>query len=81
MNRKLFSVIILFVAAVLLLSLSNCARNQHLVSISISPSAFTYGGAAPPGAIQTPIPLTAYGTYIHTSARNQGHHQPGNLGV
>jgi hypothetical protein len=35
MNRKLFSVIILFVAAVLLLSLSNCARNQHLVSISI----------------------------------------------
>lgn len=65
MNRKLFSVIILFVAAVLLLSLSNCARNQHLVSISISPSAFTYGGAAPPGAIQTPIPLTAYGTYMH----------------
>jgi hypothetical protein len=48
-----------------LLNLSSCARNQDLVSINIVPTAFTYGGPAPQGLVQTPITLTAYGTYIH----------------
>ena len=33
MNRKLFSIAGLFVVAVLVLTLPNCARNQHLQSI------------------------------------------------
>lgn len=59
------SIIGLVGAAVWLSSLSSCARGQKLVSISIVPSSFTYGSAAAVGAIQTPIPLTAYGTFIH----------------
>ena len=65
MSRKWLSVVALIAAASLFLSVSSCAYNQHLVSIQIVPSAFTYGGAAPPGSIQTPIPLAAFGTYIH----------------
>jgi hypothetical protein len=65
MNRKWFSIAALVAAAAFLFSLSSCAFNQHLKSISIVPSAFTYGGAAAPGSVQTPIPLTAYGTYNH----------------
>jgi List-Bact-rpt repeat protein len=52
-------------AAGLLLSLSSCARNQQLQGITISPSGFTYFSPAAPGAQQTPIPLTAYGSFIH----------------
>lgn len=65
MNLKWFSIAVLIALATLLLIASSCAHNHDLVSISISPSAFTYFSAAPPNVQQTPIPLTAYGTYIH----------------
>jgi hypothetical protein len=65
MFRKWFSIAALVASATLLLSLSSCGHNQHLVSIAVSPQAFTYFSAAPPNVQQTPIPLTAYGTYIH----------------
>lgn len=58
------SVLGLVGAAVWLSSLSSCAHNQDLVSITIVPSSFTYG-AASSGGLQTPIPLTAYGRFIH----------------
>lgn len=69
MKRKSFgkwiSICLLAGAACLLSSLSSCARNQQLVGITIFPSGFTYGQSATPGATQTPIPLIAYGAYIH----------------
>jgi hypothetical protein len=64
MNRTWLS-IGLMIAAALLLSLPGCGYNQHLESITVSPPAFTYFSPAAPGAQQTPIPLTAYGAYIH----------------
>ena len=68
MNGKWFSIAGLCALAGLFLSLSGCGRNQDLVSITVSPSAFTYFSPAPPGVTQTPIPLTAYGSYIHPVA-------------
>jgi hypothetical protein len=65
MIRKWFGVTALIIAASSLLSLSSCARNQQLQGVTISPSAFTYFSPAPAGVQQTPIPLTAYGSYIH----------------
>jgi hypothetical protein len=65
MNGKWLSIAILVVVATLLLIGSSCAHNHDLVSITVSPSSFTYFSAAPPNVQQTPIPLTAYGTYIH----------------
>lgn len=53
--------------AVWLSSLLSCARGQELTSIAIVPSSFTYGSASG-GGQQTPIPLTAYGTFIHPPA-------------
>jgi hypothetical protein len=54
-------------AAVWLTSLLSCARGQELTSITIVPSSFTYGSAST-GGQQVPIPLTAYGTFIHPPA-------------
>ena len=68
MNRKWFTFVGIIAAAGLLLSLPSCGRNQDLVSITVSPHAFTYFAPAVPGAPQTPIPLTAYGSYIHPPA-------------
>jgi hypothetical protein len=65
MIRKWFGVTLLVLTAIALMNLSSCARNQKLQSITVSPSAFTYFSPAPPGVQQTPIPLTAYGSYIH----------------
>jgi hypothetical protein len=69
MNRKWvskwISILGLVAAAIWLSSLSSCARNQQLEGITISPSAFTYFSPAAPNSQQTPIPLTAYGSYIH----------------
>jgi hypothetical protein len=65
MRRKWFPIGVLVVLGASLLSLSNCARNQQLEGITISPSAFTYFSPAPAGVTQTPVPLTAYGSYIH----------------
>jgi hypothetical protein len=44
MNAKWFSIVALIAAATFFLSLSSCGFNQHLVSITISPSSFTFGG-------------------------------------
>jgi Divergent InlB B-repeat domain len=52
-------------AALLLVSLSSCAHNQHLESITVSPSTFTFFAPLSPGATPNVVPLTAYGTYIH----------------
>jgi len=65
MIRKWFVASAIVIAACSLLSLSSCARDQQLQGITISPATFTYFSAAPPGVQQTPIPLTAYGSYIH----------------
>jgi hypothetical protein len=64
MNRKWLGVSALIVCGVALLSSSSCARSQQLTGITILPSAFTYFSPAT-GTQQTPIPLTAYGIYIH----------------
>jgi hypothetical protein len=65
MNRNWFGIAAIIVVASFLLSVSSCGHNQGLLSISIVPSGITYASAAPPGSNQTPIPLTAYGTYVH----------------
>jgi Divergent InlB B-repeat domain/Bacterial Ig-like domain (group 2) len=65
MNGKWFSIAVLVVVGTFLLIASSCAHNHDLVSITISPSSFTYFSPAPPNVQQTPVPLTAYGTYIH----------------
>lgn len=61
MIRKWFGVTALIVAASSLLSLSSCARNQHLVSIQIQPGNGTFGAVDPSAFFQ----YRAYGTYIH----------------
>jgi hypothetical protein len=65
MSRKWFAIAALVVLGTSLLGSWSCARNQQLESITISPSAFTYFAPAPAGVSQTPVPLTAYGYYIH----------------
>jgi hypothetical protein len=62
---KWISILGLVSAGVALSSLSSCARNQQLEGITISPSAFTYFSPAPPNSQQTPVPLIAYGSFIH----------------
>jgi hypothetical protein len=61
MSRKWFSVIALIAAATLLFNSSSCAFNQHLVSISVTPSSVTF---LSPGTNIT-FQLKAYGSYIH----------------
>jgi Divergent InlB B-repeat domain/Bacterial Ig-like domain (group 2) len=65
MSRKWFAITVLAVLGTSLLGLWSCARNQQLETITISPSSFTYFSPAAAGVTQTPIPLTAYGSYIH----------------
>jgi len=65
MTRKWFGIAALVLTALVLLSLSSCARDQKLQGITISPSAVTYGAAVPAGVTQVPVLLTAYGSYIH----------------
>jgi hypothetical protein len=61
MNRKWFSIFVLIAAATLLLSLSSCGFNQHLVSIQIQPTAGTFGAVDP----SIFFDFQAIGTYIH----------------
>jgi len=61
MIRKWFGVTALVVTACGLLSLSSCARNQHLTSINIRPGNGTFPTVDPTLFIQ----YKAYGTYIH----------------
>ncbi len=62
MNRKWFSMAGLVVVATLLLTLSNCARNQHLQSIQVVPAGATFEG------VGAQIQFRAFGTYIHPPA-------------
>jgi hypothetical protein len=59
MSRKWFSVLALIAAATLLLSLSSCAYNQHLVSIQVQPSGATFN------SVGSSIIFKAVGTYVH----------------
>jgi len=60
MNRKWLSTLILAGVATALLNTSSCARDQRLVSITLSPAeGFTFEGFGATGQ------FTAYGTYIH----------------
>jgi len=61
MIRKWFGVTALAVTACSLLSLSSCAHNQHLVSISIQPGDGTFA-AVDPGLF---FQYKAYGSYVH----------------
>jgi hypothetical protein len=60
MNRKLFGIAALLIAAVALLNLLSCARSQQLVGITLQPSGgFVFEGYKAAGQ------FTAEGTYIH----------------
>src|SRR5579864_159879 len=61
MIRKWFGATALAITACSLLSLSSCAHNQHLVSISIQPGNGTFGAVDPSAFFL----YKAYGTYIH----------------
>ena len=65
MTRKWFGIAALILTALVLLSLSSCARDQKLQGIIIAPPAVVYGAAVPAGVTQIPVQLTAYGSYIH----------------
>ena len=60
MNRKWLGILILVGVAVVLLNTSSCARDQQLVSITLSPAGgFVFEGFGATGQ------FTALGTYIH----------------
>jgi hypothetical protein len=60
MNRRWFGIFALSLTATTLLSLASCARNQHLVSLSvIPPGPVTFQG------VGASIQFKALGTYIH----------------
>jgi len=61
MIRKWFGVTALMVTACSLLSLSSCARNQHLVSINIQPGNGTFFSVDPSAFFL----YKAYGSYVH----------------
>jgi hypothetical protein len=61
MSRKWFSILALIAAATFFFNLSSCGFNEHLVSISIAPSAFTFGGVGDGLSAN----FTATGTYEH----------------
>jgi len=64
MNWKWLSAVGLFVTACLLLSFSSCAHDQQLVSMTITPSSFTFLQPDPLAQAQ----FTALGTFIHPPA-------------
>lgn len=62
-NRKLFDIAALLLAALALLNLSSCARSQQLVGITLQPSGgFVFEGYNAAGQ------FSAQGTYIHPPA-------------
>jgi hypothetical protein len=61
MNAKWFSILALIAAATLFLSLPSCGFNEHLTSITITPSGATFGAADPTLYVN----FTATGTYEH----------------
>ncbi len=64
MNWKWLSVVGLCIVACLLLSFSSCAHDQQLVSMTITPTGFTFLQPDPLAQAQ----FTAIGTYIHPPA-------------
>ena len=62
MNRKWFSIAALIIAATSLLSVSSCARNQHLTSIQLQPSAGATFFTADTSLF---FDFKAFGTYVH----------------
>ncbi len=62
MKAKWFGVTVLIATATLLFNLSSCGYNQHLISISVQPSAGAQFGAADPILF---VDFTAVGTYEH----------------
>lgn len=62
MYRKWFAIAALMLAAIVLLSLSSCARSQQLVSIAVTPQGTTITQSF---GQQVYTQFTAYGTYIH----------------
>jgi Divergent InlB B-repeat domain len=62
MNAKWFSIFALIAAATFFFSLSSCGFNQHLVSIQIAPTNFTFGGMFNPPLY---VDFAATGTYEH----------------
>jgi|GEM_PF-1953325 len=62
MIRKWFSLAALFAAAIALLNLSSCARNQHLVGITVTPTGSTITQSF--GEV-VGTQFTALGSYIH----------------
>ncbi|MGA7906564.1 MAG: Ig-like domain-containing protein [Candidatus Sulfotelmatobacter sp.] len=71
MNRnwlgKWFGIVGLVAAAAVLFSLSSCARDQELLSISITPSTETFGAANIPVSDDQGlnVQLRALGSYVH----------------
>src|SRR5271169_1147950 len=59
MNRKWFSIIALLATATLLLNVSSCGFNQHLVSIQVVPPGATFN------SVGASIVFKAMGTYDH----------------
>jgi Divergent InlB B-repeat domain len=62
MSRKWFSIIALIAAAIFFMSLSSCGFNEHLVSIQIAPTGYTFGGVFNPPLY---VDFAATGTYEH----------------
>jgi Divergent InlB B-repeat domain len=67
MNVKVISVVALVGAAILLLSLASCGRDQQLVSIAIQPSEESFGATTTPiiDNAGAQVQLRALGSYIH----------------
>lgn len=61
MTRKWFSIAALSLAASVLVSLSSCAHNRHLTSISVQPSGVEFGAVDPSLSAN----FKAFGTYTH----------------
>jgi hypothetical protein len=62
MNRRWFGIVALSLAATALFSLASCARNEHLTSIQIQPSAGGTFFSADPSLF---FNFKAFGTYVH----------------
>jgi hypothetical protein len=61
MHRTWFGIAAVAVSATLLLIASSCARNQHLISISVQPSGADFGGVDPLLVVN----FKAFGAYEH----------------
>lgn len=65
MIRKWIGIVVIVLIAAALLNVSSCARSQQLQGITVTPATYTFFTTAVPGVTPIPVPLTAYGSYIH----------------